>query len=185
MARPGSAPRYTFRAASAVITFWVGIAALVVIVGSPVVNRDWSVLGFTLGPSLVLAWLLWIALYRPAVHYDDARVVVVNIGRRHVIPWGHVTNVRQGIGMIFELDASKPVVAYGVPAPRQAGNIASTIDRRTRPAFDLNRDADLLDGVRRSATPSSDPVVSKWEVVPLSIGAVLVVGLIIEVALGL
>ena len=184
MARPGSATRYTFRGASAVITFWVGIAVLVIIVGSPVANRDWRVFAFALGPSLLLAWLLWIALYRPAVHYDDARVVVVNIGRRHVLPWGHVTNVRQGIGMIFELDVGKPVIAYGVPAPRQAGNIASTIDRRTRPAFDLNREADLLDGVRRSATPCSDPVVSKWEVVPLLLGAVLMVGLIIEVALG-
>jgi len=87
--------------------------------------------------------------------------------------------------MIFELDIGKPVIAYGVPAPRQAGNIASSIDRRTRPAFDLNRDADLLEGVRRSATPSSDPVVSRWEVVPLSIGAVLAVVLLVEVALGL
>lgn len=185
MAGPSSATRYTFRAASAVVTFWVGIAVLVVIVGSPIVNQDWSVAAFALGPSLLLAWMLWIALYRPAVHWDDARVVVVNIGRRHVLPWGHVTNVRQGIGMIFELDAGKPVIAYGVPAPRQAGNIASTIDRRTRPAFDLNRDADLLEGVRRSATPSSDPVVSRWEVVSLSIGVVLVVGVIVEVALGL
>ena len=185
MARSSSATQYTFRAASAVVTFWVGIAVLVVIVGSPVANQDWSVAAFVLGPSLLLAWMLWIALYRPAVHWDDARVVVVNIGRQHVLPWGHVTNVRQGIGMIFELDAGKPVIAYGVPAPRQAGNIASSIDRRTRPAFDLNRDADLLEGVRRSATPSSDPVVSRWEVVPMSIGAVLVVVLIVEVALGL
>ncbi|CAN5433198.1 hypothetical protein BH10ACT6_BH10ACT6_09960 [soil metagenome] len=173
------------RTASAVITFWVGIAALLVVIGAPLLAADWRVFRFSLGPSLLLAWILWIALYRPAVHYDDARAVVVNIGRRHVLPWGHVTDVRQGIGLFFDLDAGKPVVAFGVPARRPPGNIASAIDRRTRPTHDLNREADLLDGVRRAAAPSPEPVVTRWEVVPLVIGAVLVVGVVLEFALGI
>ena len=93
--------------------------------------------------------------------------------------------MRQGIGLLFDLDARKTITAYGVPAPRPPGNIASVIDRRTRPTHDLNRDADLLEGVRSSATPSSDPIVSSWDVVPLVIGAVLVVVVVVEVALGI
>lgn len=184
MARNREAARYTMRSPSAVITFWVGVVVLAVIVGAPILSGDWRVFGFAIGPSMLLAWLLWIALYRPALHYDEARAVVVNIGRTHVLPWSRVTDVRQGIGLLFALDAGGTITAHGVPAPRPPGNIASAIDRRTRPRYDLNHDADLLESVRRSATPSSDPVVSTWDVIPLLIGAVLVVALAVEIALG-
>lgn len=184
MAQTGAPARYTVRSASAVITFWIGVAALAVVVGVPAFGGNWRVAVFTLGPSLLLAWALWLALYRPAVHYDDARAVVVNIGRRHVLPWGHVASVRQGIGLLFEMDAGKPIVAYGAPAPRQPGNIAGAIDRRTRPTVDTNREADLLDGVRRAASPSPEPVVSSWERIPLLIGAVLAVLVVVEFLVG-
>jgi hypothetical protein len=185
MARNTASARYTIRSVSAVITFWIGVVALFVVVGAPLLSGDWRVFGFAIGPSLLLAWILWIALYRPAVHYDDARAVVVNIGRTHVLPWAQVTGVRQGIGLLFDLVAHTTITAYGVPSPRPTGNIASAIDRRTRPAHDLNRDAELLEGFRGSATPSSDPVVSSWDVIPLTIGAVLGVAVAVELALGI
>ncbi len=185
MARKGAPARYTMRSATAVITFWVGVAVLVVVVGAPLLSGDRSVFMFAVGPAALLAWALWIALYRPAIHYDDARVVVVNIGRRYELPWAHVTGVRQGIGMLFDLDAGKTITAQGVPAPRRPGNIASVIDRRTRPSHDLNQDADLLEGVRRSAIPSSDPIVATWEVIPLLIGVVLVVAVVLHIAIGI
>ncbi|MDP9027493.1 MAG: hypothetical protein M3N46_08035 [Actinomycetota bacterium] len=185
MARNSAPARYTMRSVSAVITFWIGVVALFVVVGAPLLSGDWRVFVFAIGPALLLAWVLWIALYRPAVHYDDARAVVVNIGRTHVLPWAQVTGVRQGIGLLFDLDARKTIIAYGVPAPRPPGNIASVIDRRTRPTHDLNQDADLLEGVRSSATPSTDPIVSTWDVIPLMIGVVLVVVVVVEIVLGI
>ncbi|MDQ1572726.1 MAG: hypothetical protein QOH44_285, partial [Actinomycetota bacterium] len=64
------------RSASAVIAFWVGTVVLLVVVGVPLARADWRLLGFLLGPSLLLIWMFWIVLYRPAVRYDPARAVV-------------------------------------------------------------------------------------------------------------
>jgi hypothetical protein len=173
------------RSATAVIAFWAGAVVLLVVVGIPLVQANWRVFGFLLPPSLLLVWMFWIVLYRPAVHYDPTKAVVVNIGRRHVLPWGHVTRLRQGIGMLFDLDTGKSVQALGVPAPRRPGIIMSAVDRRTRPTQDINYDADILDGVRLSAASSSEPVASTWDTIPLVIGAVLVVAVGIELAIGI
>jgi hypothetical protein len=86
--------------------------------------------------------------------------------------------------MMFDLDTGKTIQASGVPAPRRPGIIAGAVDRRTRPTHDLNHDSDILDGVRRSASPATEPVVSTWDVVPLVIGAVLVVAVVLEFAIG-
>jgi hypothetical protein len=176
--------RYVMRSAGSVIAFWVVAAALVVVVGIPLVGANWPVLSFLFAPSLFLAWLFWIVLYRPSVRYDQTQAVIVNIGRRHVLPWGHVTNIHQGINLIFELDAGKSIQAWGVPAPRRPGIIGSAIDRRTRPSTDLHHDAELLDSIRRSITPTSDPVVSTWEFVPLIIGLVLAIAVAVEFIIG-
>jgi hypothetical protein len=177
--------RYVMRSASSVIAFWVGAGVLLVVIAIPLVQANWRVLSFLLAPALLLAWMFWIVLYRPAVRYDPARAVVVNIGRSHVLPWGHVTNVHQGIGMIFDLDSRRPIQAVGVPAPRRPGIIAGSIDRRTRPTSDLHHEAEILDGVRRAALAASDPIESSWDVVPLVIGAVLVVAVVLEFLIGI
>ena len=174
--------RYVIRSASTVIAFWVGIVVTLVVVGTPLVLADFNEFGILLAPSLLFAWVLWMVLYRPSVHYDSSRAVVINIGRKYVLPWGHVASVHQGIGMIFGLDVGKSVVAAGAPSPRRPGIIAGAIDRRTRPSFDLHREADLLDSVRGAAAASSEPVTSTWEVIPLLIGAVLVVAVVVEFA---
>jgi hypothetical protein len=173
------------RSATAVITFWVGAVVLLVAVGIAFAQADWRLFWVLLGPSLLLAWIFWIALFRPAVHYDQVGAVVINIGRRHVLPWDHVTNVRQGISLTFDLDTGKSVQAWGVPAPRRPGIIAGAIDRRTRPTHDLHHDADVLDGVRQSASAGSEPVSSRWDRIPLVIGAVLVVVVVVEFVIGI
>jgi hypothetical protein len=175
--------RYVVRSASSVIAFWVGVVVLAVIAGAPLVQGQWRLFGLLLPPALLLAWIFWLVLYRPAIHYDSAKAIVVNIARTHVLPWSHVTRVRQGIGMLFDLDAGKPVQASGAPARRPRGIIASGIDRRTRPTNDINHEAEILEGVRTAAVPSSEPVVSTWNTIPLVIGAVLVIAVIIDVAL--
>lgn len=184
MARNSSPARYTVRSASTVIIFWVGVVVLTVVVGVPLFSGDLSAFTLVVGPSLLLAWAFWIALYRPAVHYDETRAVIVNIGRRHVLPWARVTSVRQGIGLLFDVEGGATITASGVQAPRRPGNIGSIIDRRTRPEFDGDREADLLDSLRRSAPASAAPIESTWEVVPLVIGAILLIAVAIEFALG-
>jgi hypothetical protein len=183
---PGKArSSYVVRSASAVIPFWIGVVALAVVVGVPLFGADWRLFGFALAPALLLAWILWFALFRPAVHYDATKAVVVNFGRTHVLPWGHVTDVRQGISLIFDLDAGKPVSAYGAPAPRRTGNVMGNFDRRTRPVETFHREADLLDGFRRGAPPADAPVTSRWDVIPLVIGGVLAIAVVVEILIGI
>jgi hypothetical protein len=171
------------RSAGSVVAFWVGAVVMLAVVGIPAVQADWRLFWLLLAPALFLSWLFWIVLYRPAVHYDRSRAVVINVGRKHILPWGHVTYLRQGISLMFDLDAGKTVQAWGVPAPRQPGIIAGAIDRRTRPTQNFHHDADVLDGVRLSAPAASDPVVATWDIIPLVIGAVLVLALLVELAI--
>ena len=136
------------------------------------------------GPQAVFGRLYqWLEFGAENPAYDPVRAVVVNAGRRHVLPWGHVTNVRQGLSIMFDLDAGKSVQAWGAPAPRRPGIIAGAIDRRTSPTHDLHHDADILYGVRRAASPSPEAVASTWDIIPLVIGAVLVVAVVVEFAI--
>ncbi len=175
---------YVVRSASAVIPFWIGIVVLAAVVGTPLVQLDWHLFVFTLAPALLLAWILWFVLFRPAVRYDADKAVVINFGRVHVLPWAHVTHVRQGISLVFDLDVGKPVSAFGVPAPRRTGNVMGNIDRRTRPVESFHREAELLDGFRLAATTGSAPVTTRWDLIPLAIGAALAVAVALEVAIG-
>jgi hypothetical protein len=176
---------YVLRSSSGVITFWLGAVVMAGVLAIPLVQADWRLFWFLFAPALLFTWTFWIVLYRPAVYYDPARAIVVNGGRTHVLPWGHVTNVRQAISMVFELDAGKPVQAWGVPAQRRRGIIGSALDRRTRPTHELHQEADLLDSFRRVAPPAPEPVSASWDIVPLAIGAVLVIAVVVEFAVGI
>lgn len=184
MAQKARTSGYVVRSASAVIPFWVGVVVLAAVVGTPLVQLDWRLFGFAIAPALLLAWILWFVLFRPAVHYDADKAVVINFGRVHVLPWSHVTHVRQGISLVFDLDDGKPVKAFGAPAPRRTGNVMSNFDRRTRPVETFHREAELLDGFRKSANPDSAPVTTRWDVIPLAIGAALAVAVALEVVIG-
>lgn len=181
MRRRSSTGRYTLRATSALVGFWAGTVVLAACVLVPLVRGDWAVFGFALAPSLFLCWLLWLILYRPAVHYDSSSATVVNIGRIHVIPWARVTAVVQKVNLVFELRSGRTISAWGVPYPRRPGNLERLIDRRTRRPYDLDVNARTLDEMRRSAAPSATQVDSRWDVVPLMMGAVLLAAAVVTI----
>ncbi len=181
MPREKRTGEYTLRSGSSVVVFWIGAVVMAVVIATPLARSDWRVFVFAVAPALLLVWALWIALYRPAIRYDARRAVVVNMGRTHVLPWPRVAGVRQRLGIDFELDSGRVVKAVGVPPPRRLGNVASNFDRRTRPAYDFNRNADILDSFRVAAAPDDESVVSRWDAIPLIIGAVLVVVVVVEV----
>jgi hypothetical protein len=185
MPRKKGSGEYTLRSGSSAVVFWIGTVVLGIVVVVPLVSGQWRVAVFAIAPALFLIWALWIALYRPAVRYDSDRAVVINIGRTHVLPWPRVSHIRQGIGLKFELVGGGEITAVGVPPPRRTGNVASFFDRRTRPVQDVTREAELLESVRTAAAPGEAPVVSRWEVVPLVIGAVLLVAIAVEVLIGI
>jgi len=182
---PAKPRRYTVRSSSSTLGFVLGAVVLLVLLVVPVVVGQWRLLGFVLAPALLFAWTLWIVLYRPAVQYDDRTVVIVNIGRVHVLPWARVQRIRQRFSLEFELDdARKPLQAWGVQPPRRSGNIASNFDRKSRTAPDPDRYVRVLEGFREGAAPSDEPVSTRWDLVPLLIGAVLVVAVIVEIVVG-
>ncbi|MES2170682.1 MAG: hypothetical protein V4479_08170 [Actinomycetota bacterium] len=184
MPRKQRSDEYTLRSGSSAVVFWIGAVVLTIVVIVPLVSGQLRLFAFAILPALFLIWALWIALYRPAVRYDSHRAVVVNLGRTHVLPWPQVTRVRQGIGLQFELVRGGHITAVAVPPPRRTGNVASFFDRRTRPVQDVTRDAELLESVRLAAAPGDDPVVSRWDLIPLAIGVLLIVAAVIEVLVG-
>lgn len=184
MPRKQPTGEYTLRSGSSVVVFWIGAAVMAIVLATSVASADWRVFAFELAPALLIVWVLWIALYRPSIRYDERRAVVVNIGRTHVLPWARVDSVRQRIGLDFELDAGRIVTAVGVPPPRPVGNVASNFDRRTRPTNHFNESGELLESVRVAAAPTTDPVASRWDILPLALGAVLIVAVTVEVLVG-
>jgi len=177
--------RYTVRSSSSTLGFLLGAVVVLVLIVAPVVSGQWRLLGFVLPPALLLAWVLWLVLYRPAIHYDEKETVVVNVGRIHVVPWARVERVRQRFSLEFELDrGGKPLQAWGVQPPRRTGNIASMVDRKSRTAPDPDRYVRILEAFREGAAPSDEPVSTRWDLIPLLIGAVLIVAVVIEIAVG-
>jgi hypothetical protein len=185
MSRKNRTDEYVLRSSSSVAVFWIGAALMAILIGTPLVRADWRVFAFAVAPALLLTWVLWIMLYRPAVRYDASRAIVINIGRTHVLPWPRVTGIRQRLGIEFDLDSGGVVKAVGVPPPGRPGNLASMLDRRTRPVHDVTRNAEILESVRVAARPGDEPVVSRWDVLPLVIGSALIVAVAVEVLFGI
>jgi hypothetical protein len=176
---------YTMRSTSSIAVFWIGAVVIAVVIATPLVRADWRVFAFVLPPALTLAWALWVVLYLPSIRYDASGVVVVNIGRTHVLPWPRVTSIRQRLGIDFDLDGGGVIKAVAVPPPRRPGNLATLLDRRTRPAHDFSQNAEILEGFRVAAAPDAGSVVSRWNAVPIAIGVVLILALVIELIVGI
>jgi hypothetical protein len=185
MPRTKRVGEYTMRPSSSVAVFFIGVVVIAIVIATPLLRADWRVFAFAVAPALTLAWLLWIVLFRPSIRYDASGVVIVNIARTHVLPWPRVISVRQRLGVDFDLDGGVVVSAIAVPPPRRPGNLESLLDRRTRPAYEFSRNAEILEGFRVAASPNDDAAVSRWNVVPLAAGAVLVVAVAIELLVGI
>lgn len=172
--------QYCLRSGTSVATFWVGAVVVTTIIAVPALSADWHLLGFVATPALLLLWLLWMVLLRPAIRYDSSGVTICNIGRTHRLPWCRVTSIRQHLGIDFELDDSRVVRAIAVSPPRRAGNIASAFDRNTRPAYDYNRNVEILEGFRLAAAPTGDAAVSRFNGFAWSIGGVLLAAAVLS-----
>lgn len=172
---------YVLRDTRSIVTFWVAVAVLAFLAGDLVVRGVWPELGFALPLALFLAWALWLMLYRPRIRYDAERVIVINITRVHVLPWSRVTAVRQRLNPVFELDDGRMIVASGSTASRGASSFVRGATGRVKddPA-EFNRIADTLDAMRTDAADTGAVVESRWDLVPLAIGAVLAIAVVVD-----
>jgi len=172
------------RDVSSIITFWVAIAVLVTFL--VLISGQPPFLLLVLPFALLFAWALWIALLRPKVRYNSARAQVTNILRVHEIPWARVRAVRQRLYIVFDLDDGSSLNASGVSAPRGHGVVVGSVTGKLAdPTPHFGQNASALDALRASAAPVDEPVVTRWQTVPLVIGAVLVVAAVIDVIIAI
>ncbi|MGB4777778.1 hypothetical protein [Microbacterium sp.] len=168
------------------VTFWAGVSVMALIGIDFAVIQNWPLLATSLPFLLFLAWVLWIMLLRPRVVYDSERARVISFLRTYDLPWPRVAAIRQRLHLMFELESGRVITAYAVTASRGPGAIVRTATRRIGDdpgAF--TRTADDLDQVRRNATPSSEQTRSGWDVLPIALGAVLLVAMVVTLIVGL
>ena len=175
---------YVLRDTFTSVVFWIAVALGVVFVGDPLVRGDLVRFATTAPIVALVAWILWMVMFHPHLRYDDHRAVVTNIGRVHELPWSRVVTVRQSLNLSFELDDGRRIRATGVTAPRDRGLVLAGLTRGKMGvnSTDFHHNADALRPIQAAAAPSGDPVVSRWDVVPLAIGAVLAVAVVVDLA---
>ena len=180
------APRhsYVLRDTVTSVVFWLGAALGVVLVGDPLLRGDLALVGTTAPIVALVVWVLFLVMFHPHIRYDDERAVVTNIGRVHELPWSRVVTVRQNLNLAFELDDGRRISAIGVTAARGRGLVLSglTKGRMGVGSEEFHQHADALRPLQAAAARTDAPVVSRWDTVPLAIGAVLVVAVAVDLA---
>jgi hypothetical protein len=171
---------YVLRESLSTVVFWFAVALGGVLAGEPLVSGDVTRFATTAPVVALVLWVLWMVLFHPHVRYDEQRVVVTNIGRVHDLPWARVVAVRQNLSLNFELDDGRRINATGVTAPRGRGLVLAGLTRGKLgvSSGDFHQNADALRPIQAAATPTDESVVSRWDTVPLLVGAVLVVACI-------
>lgn len=183
--RRGKPHSYVLRDTGMSVVFWLGSAVAVALVIDAFVRGEvWSIL-LTSTIAALAVWLLGMVLFHPHVRYNDSLIVVTNIGRVHEIPWNHVVTVRQNLSLTFELDDGRRIQASGVTAPRDRGLIMGTLTRGKLGAgsADFHKYADALRMLQDDAAKGDAPVVSRWDVRALAIGAALALAVAVVVIL--
>jgi hypothetical protein len=177
---------YVVRDTGISVAFWLIAVIGVVMVGDAVVRGTIPQAVVTASIVALVVWALWMVLFHPHIRYDDDRVVVTNIGRVHEIPWSRVEAVRQSLTLTIELDDGRRIRASGVTAPRDRGLIIGTLTRGKLGAgsLEFHKYADALRLLHDGAATSDAPVVSRWDVRALAIGAVLALAVATEVIVG-
>lgn len=182
MAASGPRHSYVLRDTVTAVVFWLAAALGVVLVGDAAFRGDLARVAVSAPIAAFVLWILWMVMLHPHIRYDEDRVVVTNIGRVHVLPWTRVVTVRQKLNLTFELDDGRVIRATGVTAPRDRGLLLSGLTKGRLGAGSANyhRNADVLRPLRDAAAPTDASVVSRWDAVPLLIGAVLVLAVGID-----
>jgi hypothetical protein len=175
------ARRYLVRDTGVSVAYWLVVAVgLLIVVDSVVRGAPWQIAATTSVVGLVL-WAVGMVLFHPHVSYDDEGVVVTNIGRVHEIPWSRVVAVRQNLSLTFELDTGRRISAAGVTAPRDRGLVLGTLTRGKLGAgsADFHKYADAMRLLQHDAAASAAPIVSRWDLPALAIGAALALAVVV------
>ena len=179
----GSRQRYVLRDTAPTVVFWLVTAVGVVLVGDPVLRGDVVGVAATVPIVAFALWVLELVLYHPHIRYNDDELVLTNIGRVHEVPWARVVAVHQNLSLRFELDDGRSLGAFGVAAPRERGLVLAGLSRGKvgAGATHFHQNADAMRHFVGGGTSDDRPVVSRWDVVQLAVGAGLAVAAVIDV----
>lgn len=168
---------YVARDTGTSVAFWLVAAVGMLLAIDAIVRGDLARSAATVSIVALVVWALAMVLFRPHLRYDDTRVVVTNIGRIHEIPWGHIAAVRQNLNLTILLDDGRRINAIGVTAPRDRGLISGTLTRGKvgLGSLEFHKTADAMRLLHDKAPKDSTPVVSRWDLPALAIGAALAV----------
>ena len=161
------------RPSSSLVAFWALLGIGVLYVGDSLVRGDAHVFLLALAPVGLIVWAAWLFLYRPRVSFDRERVVIVNPGRIITAPWQRVSAVRQRFQILLDLDDGTTVTCWGSPFPEKPGR------RRGEATVQI---VAPLEAARAQVVgrASEAPTERRWDLVPLGIGALLIVLCIAE-----
>lgn len=175
------------RPTSSAVTFWIVVGFCALLLADSVVRRDWHVVGLSIGPVLFVLWVVWLLAFRPSIRLDDDAITAVNPGWRVRVPWTRVTDARQRLQLVLELDDGRDVTCWGSPFPAKPGAGRGI---RSESAITPQPDAAAraLDAVRgrlfaageKAAGQAPEPVERRIDWAILAVGAVLLVAVLVE-----
>lgn len=180
------APRhsYVLRDTVTSVVFWFAVALGAVLIGDPLLRGDVGGFAATAPIVALVLWVLFMVMFHPHLRYDEQRAVVTNIGRVHELPWSRVVTVRQHLNLSFELEDGRRISAVGVTAKRGRGLVLAGLSKGKMGvgSEEFHQNADALRPLQESATRTDDAVVSRWDTVPLAVGAVLLAAVVVDLA---
>jgi hypothetical protein len=176
------------KAGSSLVAFWAVVVVAVILVGDAVIRSSWNIVSLSIAPAAFAVWAAWMLLFRPVITCDSAGLTTVNPGRIVRVPWQRVAAIRQRPQLVIELDDGSRVTCWGSPFPDKPGYRPSPARSRHESGQDARRAPESTDVVRlleaaRSAAPADGATVAvsrRFDLVPLSIGALLVLGCAVE-----
>lgn len=173
---------YSLRSTAATVSFWIGTVALIVVAVTPLFTANWKLALFSVPFAALLIWTLLIALHEPAIYYDEHRVVVVNFGRIWVLPWAQVTDIHQGLNLVFSLRDGREVTAAGSPSIRRRSALMPNRNSSTPRTTD--GEVGTLQGFHDGASDDGAEVEVYWRKRLLWAGAVIVIVVIAASIIG-
>jgi len=155
-----------------------------------------------IGVLVLISYLAWFGLWRPAVVISDEGVELVNVSQTVLVPWAALIQVETRLALTLKTPRAS-YVATAAPAPgrtftgvnaRRAASVSGeTAQPSDSPTSDSGAAAHLV-RARWAALIESNaielgvadevPVVRRWNVAYLAIAAVLVVASAVLLAVG-
>jgi len=138
--------RIVLRPASALWTFGLVAAFLLWLFSDAVIRGAWEFALSVLPWMLLIVWVVYVVMLRPCVALGPSGITIVNVFRRHLIPWHLVDDFTTRFSLLVRLKDGSAIRSWGAPStgidrPFQTGSAGGRFAAPEQPR---------ASGVRRS-----------------------------------